>query len=91
MRLAAKDNPSPEAAGETLELLGAIVHAADISNPCKPRAMMLYWTQRVVEEFWAQGDEEMRLNIEVSPMCSRAVGEESIPKQQLGFLDFIMT
>lgn len=90
-RLAARDNPSQtEAVGEALELLEAVVHAADISNPCKPKAMMLYWTQRVVDEFWAQGDEEMRLYIEVSPMCSRAAGENSIPKQQLGFIDFVI-
>lgn len=89
-RLAARDNCNTEAVGESLELLEAIVHAADISNPCKPKPMMLYWTQRVVEEFWAQGDEEIRLNIEVSPMCDRAVGEDSIPKQQLGFIDFII-
>lgn len=90
-RLTARDNPSQtEAVGEALELLEAVVHAADISNPCKPKAMMLYWTQRVVDEFWAQGDEEMRLNIEVSPMCSRAAGENSIPKQQLGFIDFVI-
>eukprot|EP00913_Durusdinium_trenchii_P035411 g33137.t1 len=93
-RVAAVQNQNnAEANGETskMEFLEAIMHAADISNPCKPRKMMLHWTQRVIEEFWAQGDEEMRLNIEVSPMCDRITGEDSIPKQQLGFIDFVIT
>jgi len=82
---------SPEAfTGDKLELLEALVHAADVSNPCKPHRMMLYWTQRVIEEFWAQGDEESRLSVEISPMCDRAVGELSIPKQQIGFIDFVI-
>ncbi|CAE8640646.1 unnamed protein product, partial [Polarella glacialis] len=51
--------------GGTMHLLECLVHAADISNPCKPRPIMLQWTNRVVQEFWAQGDEEMRLGVEV--------------------------
>jgi len=88
-RLAARDNQEASL-GDKLEFIEAVAHAADISNPCKPRKMMLHWTQRVVEEFWAQGDEEKLLNVEVSPMCDRTVGEDSIPKQQIGFIDFVI-
>ena len=37
----------------------------DIGAARRPQVQMLYWTRRVVEEFWAQGDEELRLDIEV--------------------------
>mmetsp|Transcript_31975 Transcript_31975/g.51416 ORF Transcript_31975/g.51416 Transcript_31975/m.51416 type:complete len:120 (+) Transcript_31975:1-360(+) len=73
-----------------MHLLECLVHAADISNPCKPRPIMLQWTNRVVQEFWAQGDEEMRLGVEVSPMCDRASGTLAVPKGQLGFIDFVI-
>ncbi|CAE7863510.1 pde-4, partial [Symbiodinium sp. KB8] len=75
---------------DKLELLEVLAHAADISNPCKPHDMMLFWAERVLSEFWLQGDEESRLNLEFSPMCERAVGECSVPKQQIGFLNFVI-
>jgi len=75
---------------DKLELLEVLAHAADISNPCLPHHMMLFWAERVLSEFWLQGDEESRLNLEFSPMCERAVGESSVPKQQIGFLNFVI-
>ncbi|CAE7256402.1 PDE4D [Symbiodinium pilosum] len=49
------DLPHGQAALERKELLlQNIVHAADISNPTKPRKMMLEWTRRITLEFWAQ-------------------------------------
>mmetsp|Transcript_23624 Transcript_23624/g.62289 ORF Transcript_23624/g.62289 Transcript_23624/m.62289 type:complete len:567 (-) Transcript_23624:98-1798(-) len=71
-------------------LLETVVHAADISNPCKPRQIMLAWTRRVLSEFWAQGDEERRLRLEVSPLCDRESGMVSVPKGQLGFINFVV-
>jgi len=73
-----------------LFLLETGLHASDVSNPCKPRLIMLGWTERVLEEFWAQGDEEQKLNLEVSPLCDRQSGQKSIPKGQIGFINFVV-
>jgi len=73
-----------------LFLLETGLHASDVSNPCKPRLIMLGWTERVLEEFWAQGDEEQKLNLEVSPLCDRQSGQKSIPKGQIGFINFVI-
>jgi len=73
-----------------LFLLETVIHAADISNPCKPRHIMLGWTRRVLAEFWAQGDEERRLGLEVSPLCDREQGMSNVAKGQLGFINFVV-
>merc|ERR1719424_2722538 len=70
-------------------LLETVLHASDISNPCKPRPIMMDWTKCVLEEFWAQGDEEQRLKLEVSPLCDRASGMTAVPKGQIGFISFV--
>ena len=52
--------PSPAALGflgapsTRLFVAEALVHAADISNPLKPRAIAAAWTDRLVEEFCLQ-------------------------------------
>jgi hypothetical protein len=79
-----------EALEKKLNLLECILHAADISNPCKPHEMMLQWTERVLEEFWAQGDEERELGLECSPLCDREAGMRNVPKGQLGFINFVI-
>merc|ERR1712232_546570 len=68
---------------QKLLLMSTALHAADISNPCKPLAIMLRWTRRVLEEFWVQGDEERRRGLAVSPLCDREAGMASVPKGQL--------
>jgi hypothetical protein len=46
------------------------------------------WTARVCEEFWAQGDEERARDLAVTPMFDRT--NVNVPKQQLGFYNFIV-
>jgi hypothetical protein len=79
-----------EALDRKLLLLRVMLHAADISNPAKAEPIMLAWTRRVLDEFWTQGDEEKRLNMEVSPLCDRESGIASVPKGQLGFIKFVI-
>jgi len=74
----------------TEQLLTFALHAADISNPCKPRKIMMDWTQRVNLEFWAQGDEERRLNLPISRMCDRQQGVGSIPTGQFLFIKHVV-
>lgn len=74
----------------TEQLLSFAVHAADISNPCKPRKIMMDWTKRVNLEFWAQGDEERRRNLPISRMCDRQQGVGSIPTGQFLFIKHVV-
>merc|ERR1719384_3096636 len=86
---------TPTAAGkqtaleQKLFMLETVIRAADVSNPCKPREIMLGWASRICEEFWAQGDEERRLGLQISPMCDRESGMTTVPKTQLSFINFI--
>jgi len=73
-----------------LMLLNMVLHAADISNPCKPRPIMLGWTKRICLEFWAQGDAEKELGLPISPMCDRAQGMLTVPTGQIGFIKFVV-
>jgi len=71
-------------------ILEMALHAADISNPTKCRPIMLKWTQRILTEYWAQGDEEQKLGLAISPLCDRATGMKTVPKGQIGFINFVI-
>lgn len=72
----------------TLQLLEAVLHCADLSNAAKPMRLALQWTDRVLEEFFVQGDQERRLGRDVSPLCDRySVSKAS---SQTGFISFIV-
>mmetsp|Transcript_63894 Transcript_63894/g.103418 ORF Transcript_63894/g.103418 Transcript_63894/m.103418 type:complete len:526 (-) Transcript_63894:149-1726(-) len=71
-------------------MMNVLLHAADVSNPARPQPIALEWSRRVLMEFWAQGDEERRLGLEVSPLCDRAGGMAAVPQGQLGFISFIV-
>lgn len=79
-----------KALDKKLFMLASVLHAADISNPCKPHKIMLNWTEKVLAEFWNQGDEELRLGLEVSPLCDRQAGMKAVPKGQIGFINFVV-
>jgi hypothetical protein len=46
--------------------LKLLLKAADVSNPAKATPLYLFWTDRIIEEFYAQGDEEKQLGLPVS-------------------------
>lgn len=73
-----------------LVVLESALHAADISNPARPRPIMLGWTQRILREFWSQGDKEKELGLPISPLCDRQTGLTSIAKGQIGFINFVV-
>lgn len=76
---------------DKLFILGSTLHAVDISNPCKPRPIMLAWTRRILDEFWAQGDVEKALGFtSVTMFCDREVDRSKIPARQLGFIGFVV-
>ena len=64
------------------------MHCADISNPTKPFKVYEKWVHRVMSEFWAQGDEERRLGLKISPFMDRQ--NKQVAKCQVGFIQFIV-
>lgn len=63
--------------------------AGDLGHACLPWDTHVEWATRVTQEFYAQGDEERRLGIGVSPLCDRS-DLDNIGKSQKGFLDFVV-
>ena len=48
-----------------------MVHCSDLSNPTKPLEIYRRWVDRIMEEFFRQGDREREESLEISPMCDR--------------------
>jgi cAMP-specific phosphodiesterase 4 len=48
-----------------------MVHCADLSNPTKPLELYRRWVERIMEEFFQQGDREREAGLDISPMCDR--------------------
>jgi cAMP-specific phosphodiesterase 4 len=68
--------------------LKLFLHLADVSNPCKPFKMCQKWAWRILDEFFAQGDEEKRLGLPVGMLNDRdKVGR---PGSQHGFIMFLV-
>jgi cAMP-specific phosphodiesterase 4 len=71
-----------------LPLIEMAVHGADLSNACKPLKVSEQWTDRVLAEFFEQGDRERVAGRGISPLCDRK--SVSRPGSQVGFIDFII-
>lgn len=54
-----------------LQVLQNMVHCSDLSNPTKPLDIYRKWVDRVMEEFFRQGDMERKQGLDISPMCDR--------------------
>ncbi|XP_076839199.1 3',5'-cyclic-AMP phosphodiesterase 4C-like isoform X2 [Brachyhypopomus gauderio] len=73
---------------ERIQVLRNMMHCADLSNPTKPLELYRQWTQRIMEEFFRQGDRERETGMEISAMCDRHTA--SVEKSQVGFIDYIV-
>ncbi|XP_076393868.1 phosphodiesterase 8 isoform X2 [Megachile rotundata] len=66
-----------------------MIKCADVSNPTRPLKYCIEWARRIAEEYFSQTDEEKRLKLPVlMPMFDRQTC--SIPKSQIGFVDYII-
>jgi len=70
-------------------LMNMFLHTADVSNPCKPWKVCFEWAQRVLEEFFIQGDQERELGIPIQMLNDRT--KVNKPNSQIGFIEFIVT
>jgi len=73
---------------DRIQVLQNMVHCADLSNPTKPLEAYKLWVDRIMEEFFQQGDKERAGGLDISPMCDRY--NATIEKSQVGFIDYIV-
>ncbi|NWY97645.1 PDE4D phosphodiesterase, partial [Loxia curvirostra] len=68
---------------DRIQVLQNMVHCADLSNPTKPLELYRQWTDRIMVEFFHQGDREREKGMEISPMCDKHTA--SVEKSQVGW------
>jgi cAMP-specific phosphodiesterase 4 len=73
---------------DRIQVLQNMVHCADLSNPTKPLELYRQWCDRIMEEFYQQGDKEKEAGLDISPMCDRH--NSTVEKSQVGFIDYIV-
>lgn len=70
------------------EFLNILLHTADISNPTKPWKIYQVWVDKVMNEFWHQGDVEKEEKLPISFLCDRKT--VNLCSAQIGFIDGIV-
>ncbi|CAH4029154.1 unnamed protein product [Pieris brassicae] len=66
-----------------------MIKCADVSNASRPQKFAFEWARRIAEEYFLQTDEEKAKELPVvMPMFDRA--SCSIPRSQIGFIDYII-
>ncbi|XP_023324093.1 cAMP-specific 3',5'-cyclic phosphodiesterase 4C [Eurytemora carolleeae] len=73
---------------DRIQVLQNMVHCSDLSNPTKPLKLYRLWVDRIMDEFFMQGDKEKEAGMDVSPMCDR--DNVTIEKSQVGFINYIV-
>lgn len=75
---------------DTKKLLrNLFLHASDISNPFRPFEVCKKWAEKVLEEFFLQGDMEKELGITVQMLNDR--DKVNKPNSQIGFIEFLVS
>ncbi len=64
-----------------------MVHCADLSNTAKPLDLYTCWMNRLMDEFFLQGDRERAAGLDISPMCDRETA--TIEKSQARMHPFL--
>ncbi|CEP15577.1 hypothetical protein [Parasitella parasitica] len=73
---------------ERLMMCNILLHAADVSNPCRPWPVFYQQSRLVCVEFFRQGEKELSLGLPVSPNMDQKIANPS--KINVGFIDFIV-
>ncbi|KAK3791758.1 hypothetical protein RRG08_028906 [Elysia crispata] len=73
---------------DRIQVLQNMVHCSDLSSPTKPLELYKLWVDRLMGEFFRQGDLERQQGLDISPMCDRHTA--TIEKSQVGFIDYIV-
>lgn len=78
----------PKSEDKSWKVLMYCLHLSDISSQAKADPLFHQWTNRCMDEFFAQGDEEAKLGLPISPNCDR--NTTSTPESQVGFIRFVV-
>jgi len=70
-------------------LVQLLLHYADLSNCTKPFRICRIWAWQVLEEFFAQGDEELTIGLPVQALNDRE--KVNKPFSQVGFIEFLVS
>lgn len=70
-------------------IMNLLLHTADISNSTKPFRICRTWAYKILEEFFRQGDEEIRIGLPVQALNNRNVVNK--PFSQVGFIEFLVS
>jgi len=70
------------------QFLPIALHTADLGNLCKQISFYTQWVDRLMNEFFAQGDKERALGIPISFLCDRV--KVNIHSGQVGFINFVI-
>ncbi|ORZ33070.1 hypothetical protein BCR44DRAFT_1416143 [Catenaria anguillulae PL171] len=70
-------------------LLKMIIKASDVANPTKDLSIYREWIERIMAEFFRQGDEERRLGLPISPYCDST--QPNLPGSQVGFMTWVVS
>eukprot|EP00375_Theileria_parva_P004034 XP_766721.1 hypothetical protein [Theileria parva strain Muguga] len=71
--------------GEIDTICKMLIKASDIGSSCMEWRLTLEWSQRLVQEFYTQGLEELSLGLPITPLCDPNK-HNHLPKAQSGFL-----
>ena len=70
------------------DFMDLLIHSSDISNPTKPFNIYMNWANKVMNEFYRQGDKEKEMDLPVSFLCDRE--STNLPKGQIGFIEGVV-
>ena len=62
-----------------------LIKCADVSHPARALPVHEEWSNRITEEFYAQGDLEASMGLPISPLCDRKA--HNLAKSQIGFIE----
>ena len=85
-----KMNPpiDPNNHDDRLLLMRICIKCSDVSNLTRSLAISQKWTERVVQEFYHQGDLEREAGLPISPFMDRT--QPAVAKSQVAFIEFIL-
>ncbi|KAJ1557520.1 cAMP-specific 3',5'-cyclic phosphodiesterase 4C, partial [Cladochytrium tenue] len=76
---------------DRLLLMQMLMKCADVANPTKEWPLYKEWTDRIIEEWYCQGDREKALGLPISPFMNRDGPNAANPaSSQTGFINFIV-
>ena len=75
---------------DRIEIVEAIVHAADLSGQALPQAVAYEFGRRVLKEFHSQSQQEKRDNLPVTAFMTNLDDVLVQAKVQLGFLNYVV-